>query len=385
MGSGCTPCNTNNCLTPTSSDCVLYQGDPVSSLNICTNDTETEVLTTVLNEILTLINGTGITPTGISNTCDFINAQLLNTTNPTLINYLQVIINSLCTINTNLTNLTTQVNTSATYANPGCLTLPSNPTTPQVLQAVINELCDLSTQVSQLTTTVDNGPTLTSTIITQINTIISNFLGTNVLSCNNVGRSTSVDSNGNTIVQFNAMVPPFCPIPYVGPTSNFDNTGAGLASKGYCGWYFCNGQVVNGVQLPDMRGYVFAGATNVTGGTLDNRVDPVFNSDPTYASNVGDKKGEVKHILTVNELASHTHPVIDPGHNHTYQTKNTRKSGTDNIITAWDAPGDSAEFTGPLVGTNFNTTGISISGTGSNVPHNTVQPTLYGVWIMRIA
>lgn len=397
MGSGCTQTpSSSSCIAVTSSNCWKYAGDAFSDLNICINDTGTDVIEELATVLLTALNGTGIKPTGITATCTGISDQLAGISTPTINQYLNAVISLLCTNTTNIADIIAIITAPVVYTNPGCITMPGTVTTSGVLQAVINQLCSVTTQLATLTTEVDSGPTLTTTIINQINSLIGNYLNTNILSCANKGRSTSIDINGNTIVQFNAMVPPLCPIPYIGSLSNFDATGAGLSQYGYCGWVILNGN--NGT--PDWRGYTFAGATNVPSlKALDQLVDPVYNGDPTYGSSIGDTKGEVKHKLIVAEIPAHSHTATDSGHVHSFASQLATRSGGSSIIWVVDVNTSGCQggatdssfggfgpcsntFTGKVL---TGTANITVTSTGSDQRHENRQPTKYGCWIMRLS
>lgn len=55
MWSGCNKCNnynSNSCTDIISTDCIKWEGEPYSDLDICINDTLTEVTTIILDIVL---------------------------------------------------------------------------------------------------------------------------------------------------------------------------------------------------------------------------------------------------------------------------------------------------------------------------------------------
>jgi microcystin-dependent protein len=136
-------------------------------------------------------------------------------------------------------------------------------------------------------------------------------------------------------------------------------------------------------KLPDLRGRVMGCIGQ--GGGLTNRV-------------LGTVVGTETHLLTTNEIPSHshtgttdssgahTHTITDPGHTHTQTTINDdfNSSGT-------NPPGFTQDSAGSRTWNNINsaTTGISINSagdhthtfitntTGGGLAHNNMQPTAF--------
>jgi microcystin-dependent protein len=107
--------------------------------------------------------------------------------------------------------------------------------------------------------------------------------------------------------------------------------------------------------LPDMRGRVMGAVGAGTG--LTNRI-------------MGTSTGTERHQLSVGELPSHSHTVVDPGHVHTQTTTNDdfNNSGT-------NPPGFTRDSAGEMTWNNINaaTTGITLGNTGSNASHNNMH------------
>lgn len=101
---------------------------------------------------------------------------------------------------------------------------------------------------------------------------------------------------------------------------------------------------------PDLRGRVPLGA--------DPSSTPVFN--------VGDAGGEIEHVLTVAELASHTH--TDAGHIH------TSTSAGPNATTI--GPGVPEPTAIPVPFSPTSSGNANIQATGGDAAHNNLQPYL---------
>jgi len=127
---------------------------------------------------------------------------------------------------------------------------------------------------------------------------------------------------------------------------------------------FGNGDGLNTFNVPDLRDRVPIG---VSAGSL--------NSRPS-AQVLGSVGGEEAHSLSIGELASHQHPITDPGHSHGL-AKGGPNGGSAVTITT-----TSATFASGLVGTaKTGITGTANTGLGN--PHNVMQPYLVVNWIIK--
>ena len=143
----------------------------------------------------------------------------------------------------------------------------------------------------------------------------------------------------------------------------------------------------------------------------DSRGRVAVNKNPsdTQFDTMGEKYGEKTHIVTIAELASHTHTqnahahsLNDPGHNHTQNghthaqyVTNPLPGGVgirnDYVSDAGGAYYSQGTNTGPTTATNNpSTTGATINGTtatnqytGGNGAHNEIQPTIVKMFAIK--
>lgn len=153
---------------------------------------------------------------------------------------------------------------------------------------------------------------------------------------------------------------------------------AGLTAP--AGWVLCNGTVYDGTDATYADLYAILGTTWNTGGESANhfRVPNLIGRTTIMAGTYTDtvsgsvtrtyaaSGGAEKHVLTTNQMPSHSHNVTDPGHVH---TSNALYAPAGGVIAA--ISGGSADFSAT---TNSATTGISIQNTGGGQSHNIMQP-----------
>ena len=159
------------------------------------------------------------------------------------------------------------------------------------------------------------------------------------------------------------------------------------------GWLPCDGTLYNTTQydllfgvlgfsyggsganfaVPDYRGYADVGSDNMSG--------PAGNAGRFFNLGPGGITGELVHVLTVGELASHAHGVNDPTHTHGASQAPHSHGGV--IVPGGTFALGQPQFTvqpgrtdtqQPPITVNPAATGISIQANGSNTGHNNVQP-----------
>ena len=295
-----------NCPEIVSDQCVQYTGPEIPLLGICPGDTLYQFEAAIASQVISMLDGTGISPADITIDCTFL-SDILGSASPTLSNLLQMLITASCTLKDLIDDINTAIGDNTVF-DTSCLTgLPTSPTRDDILQAVVTLLCSISATVNAIPTKYVKLSDLTSLV-----TIIVN----------------NINGGGGSVVQNNSKMVPYTAIAYFGSLSNFDGAGIGITSLGYEKIYLCNGS--NGT--PDLRGRIVVGAIrNVPGGTLDAAVDPAVNpNNPNWALN--NKAGETFHTLLLSEMAAHTHTITDPGHKHNI---NGQTGGDNNDNSGW--------------------------------------------------
>lgn len=343
----------NGLVTP--DKCIEYTGDTYDLLGICTEDSLFQVENVILNTLLTLQNGTGITISGLNTNCSLITG-LLGFQIPTVPTLLQTLINASCSLQAQITTLSSQVNAGYTFATQCLIGVTSTSSIGQIIQATINQSCLNDTRI----TAIENDYVKQSDLCTQVTACIGSGGG----------------GGGGTSTDFNLRMIPYSVIPYVGSLANFDNTGKGLASAGFDKIYLMNG--LNGTQ--DWRGRSPIGAIqNVPGGVLDSAVDPNLPANAGTNYIINQKVGVSNVTLSISQIPSHSHFVNDPGHKHTILNMNDQDGRQ---------PGASTEsFYRTLSGntdTAISTTGITIQSSGGGLAHTNTQPSVACYYIIYI-
>jgi hypothetical protein len=288
-----------------SSNCIRWEGPDIACLNIVTGQNLTELEEAMAEKICKLVeNDTAVLNTVLCG--DFI--ALMAGKDKTVANLLQVMLTYDCSlkvlidkvaadlkefmdINVDLKCLKKATDTGHDPCDP---TKTVVYTLEMILQLIIDFICALQTQLNNLIASL---PTL-------IQQYAGNMLAGAMKSCQ-TGRISVTGTGASTVVNFKGFVPPFAAIPYYGPLTNFDSSGKGLTNTPVCGWYLCNG--ANGT--PDLRGVVPFGATSgIPGGSsIPSFADPATYGYPQMAIN--DTGGVSKVLLTGNQsgVGAHSH------------------------------------------------------------------------------
>ncbi len=233
----CNNCRTNYIAKATSNE-ISWQGDAVEELDICIGDSLTYVGNIVLTKIKDLLKGRGIVLDDlVLSDCEYIQ-DLLGIQEKNLLNVLKVYKEAICELKDDLDTVTLNIEKFTTISEYtlDCLVVDSSescgtPDFKELIQAIITKLCALNTQFESIA----------ETIMEAIEEGAGNFIGAGAItSCGGNGYSVS-GTGATTVVKFEALVPPNCPIIYRGSLSFFDVNGIGLPNSPYCGWYLCNG------------------------------------------------------------------------------------------------------------------------------------------------
>ena len=151
-----------------------------------------------------------------------------------------------------------------------------------------------------------------------------------------------------------------------------------IRNQDYNGWLKCDGRVLN---IEDYRGlFDIVGSSfgNTGEGTfslpnIQGRIPGVIGTSTAGNHPLGQEVGEETHTLTVGELPAHNHSITDPGHTHSGDKYPSTTQTTDDVF-GTELAANETIATGNV---NSSTTGITINNTGSNTPHNVMQPTIF--------
>lgn len=370
MGSGCTKSNVSNqCADPISDRCVLYTGEAIPVLGICTGDRLDEIEEVILNKLLEYAEGEGITLSEITGKCPFVTQFLVNS-DKSLHSLIQGLFDNDCTLRQLITDLENGVEPPFSF-DTKCLTVPTSANRNQIIQANINKTCELNTKVNDI---IDQIGEITSQLGEDdeggINDAIQEIVGNTLLDSISACQQHIIQKTGagkNAKLSFIGLPPPGTMLFGVYNIADFDSTGKGLASRGMCGWNVANG-LNNTV---DMRGFTAAGATNgIPGPALKSQVQGLSVSMNTRA-------GHNNVTLNSSQLPDHEHEVTQQPHSHTYEGSDYGKH--------------------PAGGTNDEARGQRNKQTSSSVidlqvkglkgafgqPVDVRQPTFYAMWIQR--
>lgn len=132
-------------------------------------------------------------------------------------------------------------------------------------------------------------------------------------------------------------------------------------------------------RMPDLNG-----KQSGTVGAVHLRGDGAFAA---FIGQIQDSQNQAHgHVITVNGVGDHVHPLSDPGHAHLWGRN--EQAGVTPGAGNLGSPG-----TGNFSGTSFATTGITMSGAGAHTHTATASDSggaetrvkaVTGVWIMRV-
>ena len=377
--SNCSNCY-NGCTEIVSDRCVKYTGIDVPVLGIQTGDSLSYVEQALITFLTSTLDGTGIKldiPSSII--CEVVNKYLPTCRDINVLDLSIALIKAACDLQNQINDLDDAINVIEAPYTINCLTgVTSTSGTHSILQATIDSLCTLRTSFNALLINIPN----TYVAIDDLDQLIQDYL----------------DSIGSSTLIKNRMVP-YSAVPYYGPLTYFDGTGAGTGD--WVDIYLCNG--LNGT--PDLRGRTLVGVTDGTmlGGTMDPQVIPTTPGNPTYS--LGTTQGTNQVTLGISQIPNHTHTVVvevtDPGHGHDLKASHEPGGSKDNrgffaldqsnpIVEHPALLGDPSimELDGSGNGIGSNDTGIAVNvvvnPTGGGLPHPNIQPSSGCLYIIYI-
>lgn len=361
----------NGCVQTVSDECVKYTGLNNAPLDITYGDNLQLVLTNIINNLVPLLIGQGDKITiEEAIRCAIVNSNLptsVGTNQWTSEQLFQTLVKVVCQIETQVTAINATLATLNDSYSIECLTgVTSTSGTHAVVQALISRLCATISELTALELDVATNYVK----IADFDALVAAYLA----------------SQTTGTQQYLKMVP-YAVYEYYGPLTNFDGTGAGLASAGFSKVYLCNG--LNGT--PDKRGRVTVGAIQDLPGALplDPVVNPANPGNPNYA--LYDTTGQNTVAISVAQLPAHNHPALastiitinDPGHIHYagHSPKGWSSSGSIGVSNESPTNPTTSATTGI---TATASTSVSISNTGTGQGHLNIQPVIAAYYIMYI-
>jgi microcystin-dependent protein len=360
--STCTNCY-NGCTEIVSDKCVKYTGVDIPALGITNGDTLATVEQAIVDFLVPTLDGTGIKPIiAPSVLCDLVKSFLptcTTCTGFTLNQILTAIIQSACSLQTQVNTINSTLATLNADYTIGCLTgVTASSDTHAIVQAVITKLCQVE---ATLTALALNLSTNYSSNGAELDAYIANYL--------------TVHSGSSNLIS-DRMVP-YAVVPYFGDLGNFNSVGVGI--NNWVNIYLCNGQ--NGT--PDLRGRTIVGVTATPGGLgYPAQTDPALGN-PNYTLGVALGANDI--TLTVGQMPGHSHTntastgIVPATHTHTISP-----AGTVNINYDYVARpvGNTGFANVPVVGEDLlasnvtltAVTNVTINSQGGNQSHLNYQP-----------
>jgi microcystin-dependent protein len=374
--SNCSNCY-NGCTEIVSDRCIKYTGIDVPVLGIQTGDSLSYVEQALITFLTSTLDGTGIKIdlTGID-VCTLVEKYLPTCGDLTIVDISKALIEAACDLQAQVDAIDEDLAILNADYTIGCLTgVTASSDTHAIVQAVINKLCQVQVDLTALALNVSTN----YVSVADIDSYIEAYL----------------DSISSSTLVSNKMVP-YAAVPYFGPLSYFNGTGAGIGD--WAKIYLCNGQ--NGT--PDLRGRTLVGTTTgMFGGPLDPEVDPANPANPNYIITTEVGVNEV--FLSSTQIPSHTHiatavATVNPAtHSHLTVT-----DGSSSPLTSND-PIDSGYSSGGNLGyslrgvsggtanlgkTNDVTIAVDVavsnSSTGGGLGHANIQPSRGCYYIIYI-
>lgn len=170
----------DRCQPQLSSECVVWVGNPIPCLNICTGQSLTQTQTAIANSICTLLGDVDMSTITIPQCL----VTLWGTQSPSILNLFSLLLQEACIQNTTLSSLQSQItniNPLVTVDYQCCATNPcvttGTVTLNVALQNIINCLCDLNSQVANFNNEINTLTTGLNSLNAQVATI-NQFINT---------------------------------------------------------------------------------------------------------------------------------------------------------------------------------------------------------------
>jgi microcystin-dependent protein len=359
--STCSNCY-NGCTEIVSDRCVKYTGIDVPVLGIQTGDSLSFVEQALITFLVSTLDGTGVkidlAPVVV---CNLVQKYLPTCGDLSIVDISKALIQAACDLQAqvdaivaDIVIINDKIDVIEADYTVKCLIDQTPSITPSsgthaILQATIDTLCAL---VLDLDTNYVRYDELDELIQVYLNTSASGAIS-------------------------NKMVP-YAVVPYFGPITFFDSSGAGTGDWNRI--FLCNGN--NGT--PDLRGRALTGVINgVPGPTMSPVVDPAVSSaNPNYS--LFDNVGANQVTLLSTQIPAHTHSATaistDSGHTHSSTAGQLNGENDASInYAAFCNSGSSSRSQNVTLATSTGTANITTTvtvnpNTGGGLPHANIQP-----------
>ncbi|MCI4437653.1 MAG: hypothetical protein JHC33_12675 [Ignisphaera sp.] len=378
----------NGCTETISDQCVKYTGINVPELGISTGDPLSVIEQSLTTFLVSALNGTGIKIdlSGID-ICTLVQQYLPTCGEMSIADISKALVQAVCNIQEQIDAIVAELAILNADYTIDCLTeVTASSDTHAIVQAVITKLCTIDTNLTELITEVDNQYVKKTELCSLVTECMSGESGTDLASAKMLPYS---------------IIPYYGPASgYPTVSDGFSSTGAGY---GY--WlnvYLCNG---GNPGVPDLRGRVAVGATDMATATwpMSGQTQPGVNNNPTYeykdpATGI---QGSNFTTLTLAQIPAHNHTTSTasstaittiPPHTHSILGI-TGGDNSDNNNTVRFAGGDKNQTEPGFFFTNIQacqsatlsaTTTLTILPQGQGEKHSNVQPGLAVYYLIYI-
>lgn len=368
--------NCNNCFngcTETISDqCVKYTGIDVPELGISTGDPLSVIEQSLTTFLVSTLNGSGV-KIDISSidVCTAIQQYLPTCGELSIADISKALIQAACDIQDQVDAIDATLAVLNADYTIGCLTgVTASSDTHAIVQATITKLCSVDASLTF--------------VIGQLSSYaLKSELCTLIQEC----------TNETVAALASAKMLPYSVIPYYGAVSGYPTVSDGFSGTGagYGYWlnvYVCNGQNPG---VPDLRGRVAVGSTDMGSVNWPTQTNPAGAGNPTYGYKTTTSiQGNNTTTLSLAQIPAHNHTgstattIISPNphsHDYTTRTSNNRAqySNSEREVTTWA----SSTLTTTSVNLTATTT-LTILPQGQNEAHSNVQPGLAVYYLIYI-
>jgi len=365
----------NGCTETISDQCVRYTGIDVPTLGISTGDPLSVIEQSLTTFLVSTLDGSGIKIDLSSiNICALVRSYLpacSTCSDISIVDIAKALIETSCDIQAQIDAIGVTLTALNADYTIGCLTgVTTSSDTHAIVQATITKLCSVD---ASLAFVINQLPSYA--LKTEICTLIQQ--------CTSETAAASASSN----------MLPYSVIPYYGAISGYPTVSDGFSGTGagYGYWvnvYICNGQNPG---VPDLRGRVAVGSTDMGSVNWPSQTNPSTPGNPTYGYKTSTSvQGSNTTTLSLGQIPAHNHSgssattSISPNpHSHNYTTRNNNNraqfSNSEREVTTY--------ATSTLATTSVSLTAattMTIVSQGNNEAHSNVQPGLAVYYLIYI-